>query len=131
MRFLLDTTTCSAHLRQHPLVYQKMEQHRGQLAISAITWAELHTWAIRSNAASRRLKLQQLIQDVTFLPVDDVIAETYGTMRARFLNLGKPVPELDSIIAATALVNQLIVVTNNTKDFKSIPGLTLQDWTMP
>ena len=132
MTFLLDTNICSFYLRQHPLVYQKMMQHQGQLAISTITWAELHTWAARSSAPKSRLNsLFGLLNDVDLLIVDRTVAETFGYLRAELRRQGNPVPELDAIIAATALTHSLILVTNNSKDFARISNLTLQDWTHP
>jgi tRNA(fMet)-specific endonuclease VapC len=71
------------------------------------------------------------LNDVTLLPIDRVVAEVFGQLRAALKSAGNPVPELDALIAATALANSLIVVTNNTKDFANIPGLVIQDWSRP
>lgn len=132
MKFLLDTNICSVYLRQHPLVFQKMLQHSGQLAMSAITWAELHSWAAQPAAPPTRLTaLLDLASDVDILPVDREVAEMFGQLRVVLRQAGGPVPELDAIIAATALTYGLILVTNNTKDFLRIPSLVLQDWTQP
>jgi len=132
VRFLLDTNICSVYLRQHPLVFQKMLQHSGQLAMSSITWAELHSWAAQPTAPQSRLTaLLDLASDVDILPVDREVAELFGQLRIALRQAGGPVPELDAIIAATALTHGLILVTNNTKDFLRIPSLVLQDWTQP
>jgi tRNA(fMet)-specific endonuclease VapC len=132
VRFLLDTNICSVYLRQHPLVFQKMLQHSGQLAMSSITWAELYSWATQPTAPPSRLTaLLDLVSDVDLLPVDREVAEMFGQLRVSLRQVGGTVPELDAIIAATALTHGLVLVTNNTKDFLRITGLALQDWTQP
>lgn len=132
MTSLLDTNICSGYLRQHSLIYQKVMQHAGQLAVSAITWGELYTWAMHPAAGpNRNTALTDFINDVHFLPVEIVVAETFGSLRATLRGSGSPVPELDLLIASTALAHGLTLVTNNTKDFARIPGINLQDWTTP
>jgi tRNA(fMet)-specific endonuclease VapC len=130
VRFLLDTNICAAHLRNHPRVCQKIQQHGGQLAISAVTWAELITWAARKQAPSARMtSLRAFLGDVVLLPLDQAVAETCGQLRAAQFDAGLPIAEMDLLIAATAIHHGLIVVTNNVKDFESIQGVAVQDWT--
>ena len=52
----------------------------------------------------------------------------FGELRAQMLDAGTPIPDMDTIIAATALLHNLTLVTNNTKDFLPVPGLKLVDW---
>ena len=49
-------------------------------------------------------------------------------MQAALLDAGRPAPGMDLMIAATALVHDLTLVTDNTRDFASIPGLRTVDW---
>ena len=58
----------------------------------------------------------------------DPVARKFGEVRAGLLDAGQPVPELDLLIASTALVHNLTVVTHNTQDHADIPGLNLEDW---
>src|SRR5690606_27562665 len=95
VRFLLDTNICSVYLRQHPLVFQKMLQHSGQLAMSSITWAELHSWAAQPTAPPSRLTaLLNLASDVEILPVDREVAEVFGQLRIALRQAGGAVTEL-------------------------------------
>ncbi len=71
MSFLLDTDTCSAHLKGERLVFSKFVQHSGRLHVSAITAGELYSWVLRAKAPPDRLQLvQRFLMGVTLLPVD-------------------------------------------------------------
>ena len=132
MSFLLDTNICSAYLRTNHLVANKMMQYSGRLFVSAITAGELFTWALRANASPKRLQgLIDLLNDVTFLTVEERIARRFGEIRARQLDQGITTGEMDLLLAATALVHDLTLVTHNTGDFANIPGLRLEDWLIP
>jgi len=55
----------------------------------------------------------------------------FGEIRAQLLDKGEPVAAIDLMIAATALIHNLTVVTHNTQHFAKVPGLNVEDWTMP
>lgn len=94
MSFLLDTDTCSAHLRQKRPVNNRFLQYLGGLHTSTITVAELYAWALRANAPSKRLDgLREMIRDVQVLDVTPQVAETYGRVQAHLLDIGRPAPE--------------------------------------
>lgn len=132
MSFLLDTDICSAHLKQRPGLTHRFIQHMGRLHISAITLGELSTWASRKKASPRRLAmLQALLSDVVVLDVDARVAGRFGQLRAALLDAGRPTPEMDLLIAATALEHGLALVTHNVADFANIPGLKIEDWLVP
>jgi tRNA(fMet)-specific endonuclease VapC len=130
--FLIDTDICSAHLKNVGGVSHRFLQYTGRLHISTITLGELFTWALRAKAPPRRLQvLLDLLDDVTVLDVDDVMARRFGEVQAALLDAGHPTPSLDLLNAATALVHGLTLVTHNTKDYAHIPGLSLVDWLGP
>ena len=62
------------------------------------------------------------------LPFDDAAALIFGEIRADLSLKGTPIGPYDLQIAAIALANNLILVTNNTKEFNRIPSLLLVDW---
>ena len=69
MSFLLDTDTCSAHLKSNSLSHRFL-QHLGRLHISAVTLAELYAWVLRVGAPRRRIDgLNDLLRDVAVLDV--------------------------------------------------------------
>lgn len=132
MSFLLDTDTSSAHLKSAGPVGGRFIQYGGRLHVSTVTVGELYTWALRASASPRRLlSLEELLTDVQVLDVSRDVARRFGKMRAERLDAGRPVPDMDLLIAATALVHGLTLVTHNTKDFENIPGLAVDDWLAP
>ncbi|MEX2025890.1 MAG: type II toxin-antitoxin system VapC family toxin [Pirellulaceae bacterium] len=132
MSFLLDTDICSAHLKQRPGLTHRFIQHMGRLHISAITLGELSTWVSRKNASPKRLAmLQMFLSDVVVLDVDFRVAKRFGQLRAVLLDTGQPTPEMDLLIAATALEHGLVLITHNVADYANIPGLTIEDWLVP
>ncbi|MEX0865978.1 MAG: type II toxin-antitoxin system VapC family toxin [Pirellulales bacterium] len=127
--FLLDTDICSAYLKGNSQVWQKVMQHAGQLHVSTITVGELFTWASRQDASpKRRESLEAFLQDVTVLDVTRAIAERLGELRAVCFDTGRATPDMDLIIAATATVHDLTLVTHNVQDFADVQGLRIQDW---
>jgi predicted nucleic acid-binding protein len=132
MSFLLDTDTCSAHFRQLSKVTSRFLQSSGRLYVSVITLGELYSWVLRSKAPPSRAKsLRELLNEVTVLDVTQAVARRFGEIRAYLLDKGQPMPTADQFIAATALVQNLTLVTHNTKDYVNVPGLTLDDWLVP
>ena len=87
---------------------------------------------MRAKAFPKRLQsLLELLNDVTVLNVDDEVARRFGEVNARLLDAGHTSPGLDLVIASTALVHGLTLVTHNTRDYAHIPGLTAADWLVP
>ena len=106
-----------------------MVQHGGQLHVSTITVGELFTWALRKGVSpKRRQTLDDFLQYVTVLDVTATVGEKFGELRAGLLDAGQGTPDMDLLIAATALAGDLTLVTHNVQDFSSVPGLRIQDW---
>ena len=132
MSFLLDTDTSSAYLKGNAKVVNRVIQYGGRLSVSMVTVGELHTWAFRAIASPRRLAdLASFLNDVTTWDVDVDVARKFGEVRAGLLDAGRRAPEMDLLIAATALVRGLTLVTHNTQDYAQVPGLALADWLSP
>ena len=72
-----------------------------------------------------------MYQDRQLLDVGQEVAMRYAEIRASLLDVSRTIPVLDLLIAATALVHDLILVTHNVKDFAFVPGLTVVDWLEP
>src|SRR5215813_8653189 len=110
MSFLLDTDTCSAHLKGYPKVIQRSLQYAGQLHISVIGLAELYTWALRAKAPAKRMSnLLDFLKGVDVLDVTADIAQQFGAIRASLMDRGLPTPDLDLLHAATAVHHGLTV----------------------
>ena len=132
MSFLLDTDTCSAHVKGNRAIYSRFIQHGGRLHISAVTLGELWAWVRRAKTSpTRRQTLLDLLRDVRVLPVDEAVADKFGEVRAWQLDRGLVTPDLDLLNAATALVHGFTLVTHNTADYGNVPSLMLDDWLSP
>lgn len=65
------------------------------------------------------------------LAVTAAVARKWGELRAGLFDAGRPAPDLDLFLAATAQVHGLTLVTHNVQDYALVPGLTLADWLIP
>lgn len=129
MSFLVDTDHVSAHLRSRRPATAKFMQYAGRLNVSAVTLAELKTWIYRASTPDKlREGFAQLVPDLVSLPVDDAVAEVFGQLGASFRDRGVTLPTPDLLIAATALVHDLTLVTGNTRHFAGIPDLRMENW---
>ena len=136
MKWLVDTVTISETTRPRPnaAVLRWFEGHEEwSWYVSVLTIGELHKGILRLAEGPRRTKLQQWL-DVDLrkrcagriLPVDVEIAETWGRLCAQAERLGRTLPAVDSLLAATALQHGLIVVTRNVEDFAAA-GVTVEN----
>lgn len=129
MSFVIDTDICSAHLKGHAKVTNRFLQYTGNLHISAVTLGELWTWALRTKSSPKRAQgLLLLLNDVIVLEFNEDVARTFGEVRADLLDRGLPTPDMDLLIAATALYHGFTLVTHNTADFANVPNLNIVDW---
>ena len=133
MSHLLDTNICSAHLKRPAGLTHRFVQHSGRLFISSIVLGELYAWAYRRSSPQPLLgRIEtELMTDVMVLDFDRACAVEFGQLRGELLRKGLTVSRLDLLIAATARVYDLTLVTHNTQDFRNIPGLRLEDWLQP
>ena len=131
MQYMLDTNICIFLIRKKSAsVLQELLKHDpADLYISTITIAELEYGCDRSaDPAGNRLALTEFLSPFTLLPFDTAAARVYGTVRVRLDKAGTPIGSMDLMIAAHALSKQQTIVTNNTREFKRVDGLTIVDW---
>jgi tRNA(fMet)-specific endonuclease VapC len=132
MNFLVDTNICSEYVKGNRDVWSKFMQYSGGLAISVISAGELWTWVSRTSSSSRSRKaISEFIDLMDVVDIDLAIALKFGTLRGEMLDKGLPLPDMDALIAATALQANLTLVTHNVTDFQSIPNLRIEDWLLP
>ena len=65
---------------------------------------------------------------LTILPCDASAAWIYGELRVDLERRGTPIGSMDTMIAAHALSQQAVLITNNTREFSKVPGLQLDNW---
>jgi tRNA(fMet)-specific endonuclease VapC len=129
---LLDTNVCIDVLRGRKKVVAKLAACRPEdCCISVITEFELFQGAGRAPAEHREEehdKVSYFVSSLRILSFDSTSSRIAASLTADLLNQGTPISITDVFIAATGLAHQLTVVTNNTKDFRRIKNLPLEDW---
>ena len=130
MRFLLDTNICVYALNGNEIVLREIVSHRRpDLAVSSVSAAELHFGVENGRLAERhRLKLRKFLDAIDILEFTSIEAEVYGRLRASLTRAGTPIGELDTLIAAHAKALDLVLVTNNEREFRRVPGLRIENW---
>ena len=130
MRYLLDTNTCVFLMKNIESVTNnyKEKSHLG-IAISTITLAELQFGVYNSvHREKNGRNLANFLIGLDIWAFDDLAAVEYGRIRARLQKQGKPIGSMDMLIAAHAMAKNLTLVTDNTREFKRIEGLVLENW---
>ncbi len=94
-----------------------------------MTVGDLWTRAKRAKNGQRvHRAVGEFIELVDVIDIDQQVALRFGELRARMFDAGTPMPDMDAVIAATALVHNLTLVTHNTADFQNVEGLRIVDW---
>jgi tRNA(fMet)-specific endonuclease VapC len=130
-RYLLDTDICIyIILDRPPQVLRRFQKLReGEAVISVITFGELLYGAAKSTKRIEALKtLEELKRILHVLPVNETVADTYGTIRADLESRGELIGNNDLWIAAHSLSARLTLVTNNEREFSRVKGLRIQNW---
>ncbi len=130
IKYLLDTNIIIYTIKNRPeRVRKAFTKHYGQIAISTVTLMELMYGAERSVQAERNIRdVEGLCARLDVLNYDDPAAIHSGQIRAALADKGEPIGPYDVMIAGHARSRGLIVVTNNTKEFKRVPGLQIDNW---
>ncbi len=132
MRRTLDTNICSYILRRHPqgMIERFAALDREQLWLSAIVAAELRLGAVKLGAPRFQAAVEAWLAgfDVRPWPVD--AAAQYAQVRAALERAGKPIGGMDLMIAAHALAEDSVIITNNAREFHRVPGLAVEEWAM-
>lgn len=134
MIYILDTDICIACLRNKPeAINQRLQQTpRSSLGISLITVLELLYGVEKGNSSqSIRLKLKVFISQLNVRLLDLGTAQEYADIRAYLERLGQPIGPLDLMIAAQARQLGATLVTGNTREFKRVPNLQVENWFTP
>ncbi|HEV1283720.1 MAG TPA: type II toxin-antitoxin system VapC family toxin [Bryobacteraceae bacterium] len=137
--FLIDTNVLSEYRRPggpDAGVKRWLETTEVQSQfVSVITLAEIQKGIELLAEGKRRAQLEDwLKQDLEawfagrILPVDRDVAARWASLVAQGTRTGRPLPTIDSLIAATALAYDLTIVTRNTRDFEGIGTPTLNPW---
>jgi len=131
MRYLIDTNICIYIINQHPveLVRKFKKVSIDDIGISSITVSELQYGISKSRHREKnQQRLNEFLVPMKILAFDENAAICYGDIRYQLEKQGQIIGPLDLLIAAHAVSEGLIMVTNNNKEFKRINNLTVENW---
>lgn len=100
-----------------------------RMAISSITLSELLYGAEKSQNIDKNLEaIEEFISHLDVLPYDAKASQHYGQIKAALEKKGEIIGENDIHIAAHAISQGLILITNNLREFKRVPNLAFENW---
>ena len=131
MKYMLDTNIIAYIRNSKPegVLEHFKKYSAGELCISAITLAELEYGICNSSRPEQnQFALLGLLSKIDILPFDDTAALEYGKIRYELKQKGQMIGANDLLIAAHAKALNLILVTNNVKEFERVEGLQIENW---
>lgn len=133
--FLLDTNVISEMIKIHPNqgVMKRLKHHEKKLCTAAPVWHELHFGYQKLPDSKKKVHIgifleTVILRGIRIIAYDTGAAQWHAQERARLTAQGIVPPFVDGQIASIAYVNDLTLVTRNTRDFKMFSGLLLENW---
>lgn len=131
MKYMLDTNICIYMMKNNPkeTIYNFTRHNCNDICISSITYSELKYGVEKSKARNSNMyALMLFLSSISIVDYDYRASDEYGIIRSTLEKQGNTIGQLDLLIGAHAKANNLILVTNNVKEFSRIPGLKIEDW---
>lgn len=131
MKYLIDTNICIYLMNHHPpeVLARFRNMGVGKIALSSITVSELYYGAWKSKAIQQNIRrIEEFVYPFDVLAYDEDAAKEYGKIRSSLEEQGQVIGPLDMLIAAHALSRNLILITNNTKEFERVKSLQIENW---
>lgn len=132
--YMLDTCICSFIMREQPdAVLQRLAQavlRNQRIVVSAITYSEMRFGATGPKASPRHIELVDAFcaRLDAILPWDRAAVDATTNVKVALRLAGTPIGPNDTAIAGHAIAAGAVLVTNNTREFERVPGLTFEDW---
>lgn len=133
LRYLLDTNIVTYAIKNRPLsALELFNRHAGQMAISAITLAELLHGAEKSREPERSLRVvDDFCSRLEVLPYGPRAAQHYGSIRSALEKRGQVIGVNDLHLAGHARSEGLVLVSNNLRELNRVDGLQTANWAVP
>lgn len=131
MKYMLDTNICIYIIKNKPpKVLRKFSKvDPKDVCISSITSSELWYGVNKSSHFEKNaIALEEFFSPLTILEYNETDSKSYGKVRSELEKKGQIIGSMDLLIAAHALSRNLKLVTNNTKEFKRVAGLSVENW---
>ena len=129
--YMLDTDICIYIIKKRPanLLEKFNTIPPSTLCISTVTYAEMQYGVERSSSKKMNQRiLADFVSHLDVQPWDVAAARQYGKTRVSLEKRGKPIGNMDLLIAAHALSQQCILVSNNLREFSRVRGLQCENW---
>jgi tRNA(fMet)-specific endonuclease VapC len=130
MKYLLDTDTSVFFLRKEKTIVDRIKKiDNTDIAISIITLAELQYGASNSPRIQENTdRMEGFRKLFANLPLSTEITAMFGDQKTNLRKSGNLIADFDILIGSTAIVNGLILITNNVKHFSRLSGITIENW---
>jgi len=131
---MLDTNICSFIMREQPISLleklQKCVMNNNSIVISAITYSEMRFGAIGKKASPKHNYLVDAFCERVdaILAWDKAAVDATTVIKKCLSDVGMSIGNNDTAIAGHAIAVNAILVTNNTREFSRVEGLSLEDW---
>jgi len=130
-RYLLDTDTCIYLIKkQSPEIIERFKSHKiSAVAVSIISYFELEYGVQNStNVRQNKTALNQFVNSIHLIGMDQKAADSSALIRADLKKKGTSIGPYDTLIAGIALSQNLILVSNNLREFERVEGLKIENW---
>lgn len=130
IKYLLDTDILIYWTKNTLSIVENIVSHDPKsLTASIISRTELYYGAYRSHHMEKNLHtIKRLTQEIRFLPISEDVEKQFGKLKADLRKEGNLIEDFDILIAATAIVNNCILVTNNVRHFARFTELKIENW---
>jgi tRNA(fMet)-specific endonuclease VapC len=129
LKYLIDTNICIHFFRGKYNLYEIFQEAGIEnCAISEITLAELIFGAENSTNPEKNYRLiENLTDQMMILPILNAVY-VYGKEKAKLRSAGTMISDFDLLIGCTALEKDLIMITENVKEFERLSDLKIENW---
>jgi tRNA(fMet)-specific endonuclease VapC len=127
--FMLDTDISSYIIKRRPAaLVEKFEKHAETLSVSAMTAAELRFGAEKAGRPQLAELVEAYLERLAILDWTNEVTRHYARIRSELERSGKPIGNMDLLIASHAVSQGVTLVTNNIKHFSNVLGLKVEVW---
>jgi tRNA(fMet)-specific endonuclease VapC len=127
--FMLDTDISSYIIKRRPAtLLERFEKQAETLSVSVMTAAELRFGAEKAGRPNLVELVEAYLERLAILDWTNEVSGHYARIRSELERSGKPIGNMDLLIAAHAVSQRMILVTNNLKHFSNVPGLKVEVW---
>src|ERR1700679_1231346 len=127
--FMLDTDISSYIIKRRPAtLVERFEKHAESLSVSVMTAAGLRFGAAKAARPKLAELVEAYLERLAILDWTNEVTGHYARIRSELERAGKPIGNMDLLIASHAVSQRMVLVTNNLKHFANVPGLTVEVW---